>query len=348
MSVLSIVRAPTVNVSSAGASITNTISSAVSSPSISVGVTTPQFLVPNAAPNLSLSAISTPQINITSAITSPSSLNLSGIGSTLGVPTSAGGIASSLNLSSPTLPSTGQAINTLSQGLGINLPGGANLNSLSQAFSGTVSSLIPAGSLSLTGLQLPKIPPFPGIDLAGINLGAGPKFIAEQIAKFKTLVPPFVPGLKINMGMALAAISILRAAMSANPSELVKHLLDGVVSDLKNQVAGQLQSALDSTGVSGIQNQINGVQSQVNGVIGGAQDSFLSNFNRENPPQTITNDDGEIVEIPAPKPDLSQFQPVSILPPQGTGILQSTSNQVQGASSNVLSQAKAFTFPPKG
>jgi hypothetical protein len=196
-------------------------------------------------------------------------------------------------------------------------------------------------SLSLSGLQLPKIPPFPGIDLAGINLGAGPKFIAEQIAKFKTLVPPFVPGLKINMGMALAAISILKAAMSANPSELVKHLLDGIVSDLKNQVAGQIQNAVDSTGV-------NNLQGQLNNVVGSAQDSFVSNFNQMNPPQTTTNEDGETVEIPAPKPDLSQFQNISIAPSQGTGILQSTSNAVQGASNNVLSQAKAFTFPPKG
>ena len=341
MSALSIVRAPTVNVSSAASSLSSTISSAFSSPSISVGVATPQFLVPNSAPNLSLSAISSPQINITSAITSPSNLNLGGIGSTLGVPTSAGGIASSLNLSSPTLPSTGEAINTLSQGLGINMPGGVNLNSLSQAFSGTVSSLIPAGSLSLSGLQLPKLPQFPGIDLAGINLGAGPKFIGEQLAKFKTLVPPFVPGLKINMGMALAAMSILKAAMSANPGELVKHLLDGIVSDLKSQVAGQLQNAIDSTGV-------NNLQGQLNNVVGSAQDSFVNNFNLMNPPQTTTNADGETVEIPAPKPDLSQFQNISIAPSQGTGILQSTNNAVQGATNNVLSQAKAFTFPPTG
>lgn len=341
MSTLSIVRAPTVNISSAGSSLSSTISSTVSSPSISVGVSAPQFLTPGSAPNLSLSAISSPRVNITSAITNPSSLNLSGIGSSLGVPTSAGGIASTFGLSSPTLPSTGQALNTLSQGLGINLPAGANLNSLSQAFSGTVSSLIPVGSLNLTGLQFPKLPQFPGIDLAGINLGAGPKFIGEQIAKFKTLVPPFVPGLKINMGMALAAISILKAAMSTNPSELVKHLLDGVVSDLKNQAAGQLQNAIDSTGV-------NNLQGQINNVVGSAQDSFVNNFNLMNPPQTTINADGETVEIPAPKPDLSQFQTVSILPSQGTGILQSTSTAVQGASSNVLSQAKAFTFPPSG
>ena len=340
MSALSIVRAPTINVSSAGSSLANTVSSTVSSPSISAGVTAPRFLVPNTSPNLSLLASSTPQVSITSAITSPSNLNLSGIGSSLGVPTSVGGVSSTLGLSSSTLPSTSQAIGTLNQGLGINIPTSIDTNSISQAFTGTISSMLP-NSLSLSGLQLPKIPPFPGIDLAGINLGAGPKFIAEQIAKFKTLVPPFVPGLKINMGMALAAISILKAAMSANPSELVKHLLDGIVSDLKNQVAGQIQNAVDSTGV-------NNLQGQLNNVVGSAQDSFVSNFNQMNPPQTTTNEDGETVEIPAPKPDLSQFQNISIAPSQGTGILQSTSNAVQGASNNVLSQAKAFTFPPKG
>lgn len=340
MSALSIVRAPTINVSSGGSSLANTVSSTISSPSISVGVSTPQFLTPNASPNLSLLGSSTPQVNITSAITNPSSLNLSGIGSSLGVPTSPGGIASSLGISSPTIPSTSQAISTLNQGLGINIPTSIDTNSISQAFTGTVSSMLP-NSLSLSGLQLPKIPPFPGIDLAGINLGAGPKFIAEQIAKFKSLVPPFVPGLKINMGMALAAVSIVKAAMSANPSELVKHLLDGIVSDLKEQVAGQIQNAIDSTGV-------NNLQGQLNNVVGGAQDSFVSNFNQMNPPQTTTNADGETVEIPAPKPDLSQFQSISIVPPAGTGVLQSTSNVVQGATSNVLSQAKAFTFPPKG
>lgn len=340
MSELSITRAPSVNVSATATSVTP-------SSAISVGINTPQFLVPNSAPNLSLRAISSPQINITSGITSPSSLNLSGVGARLGVSTSGGGISSNLSFSSLTLPSTGQALNTVAQGLGVNLPGAVNLNSLSQAFTSGVSSLIPAGSLSLSGLQFPKFPPFPGIGKIGLLLGAGKEAIAKILA-LDAFIPPHVPGLKINMGMALAAIKLVQVALSTNPSELVKHLLDGIISDLTDQVADQLESALDASGINDIQNQIGDIQNQVSGMVGIAENSFVENFNRLNPPQTITNEDGETIQLPRPQPDVSQFRNVSVLPPQGTSILQAVSNTTTSAGSSILSQAKAFTFPPKG
>jgi hypothetical protein len=201
---------------------------------------------------------------------------------------------------------------------------------------------MPKLDLSLTGLNFPKLPEFPGIDLAGINLGAGPKFIAEQIAKYKSIVPPFVPGLKINMGMALAAVSVIKAAMSANPSELLKHLLSSVLDDIKGQALGQLQTAIDSTGV-------NNIQGQLNSVVGGAKDSFLSNFNTLNPPQTTTNEDGETIEIPAPKPDLSGFPDVSnIAPKVGEGILATSNIKTSQFTSTAGSTLKSFTFPPTG
>jgi hypothetical protein len=201
---------------------------------------------------------------------------------------------------------------------------------------------MPKIDLNLTGLNFPKLPEFPGIDLAGINLGAGPKFIAEQIAKYKSIVPPFVPGLKINMGMALAAVSVIKAAMSANPSELLKHLLSSVVDDIKGQALGQLQTAIDSTGV-------NNLQGQLNSVVGGAKDSFLSNFNTLNPPQTTTNEDGETIEIPAPKPDLSGFPDVSnIAPKVGEGILATSNIKTSEFTSTAGSTLKSFTFPPTG
>lgn len=195
-------------------------------------------------------------------------------------------------------------------------------------------------SLNLSGLQFPKLPDFPGLDKVTLLLGAGKNMIAKAL-QYEILCPQFIPGVKINMAMALAAVAVAKALASTNPSELVKHLVDGIIDDLKSEVADQLQGALDSTGISDAQKQLDSIMSS-------AQDSFVDNFNKLNPPQTITNEEGETTEIPAPKPDVSRFEKVSILPSTGTGILQSTSNAIQTTTGNVLSQAKAFTFPPKG
>lgn len=334
MSILSVVRAPSVSFSTPSVSATPSFGGSTSlnirSPSLSVG-TAPTSFLSGQTPNLSLQSISAPRLNITNPISSPSSLNLSGIGQTMGVPTSIGGVTSGLGV--PT--SIGGAASSL--GIPTSLPPvGDALKTLG------FNASMPKLDLSLTGLNFPKLPEFPGIDLAGINLGAGPKFIAEQIAKYKSIVPPFIPGLKINMGMALAAVSVIKAAMSANPSELLKHLLSSVVDDIKGQALGQLQTAIDSTGV-------NNLQGQLNGVVGGAKDSFLSNFNTLNPPQTTTNSDGETIEVPAPKPDLSGFPNVSnIAPKVGEGILSTSNIKTSQFTSTVGSTLKSFTFPPNG
>jgi len=305
---LSIVQAPKISISTPS----------TLTPSVSVGTTSPSFLTQGSTPDLSLKSITAPTMNITGTVSNVSNLNLSGIGQQIGVPTSIGQAAAGFGIPG-SLPPVGQALNTL----------GFNAS-------------MPQLNLSLTGLQFPKLPEFPGIDMAGINLGAGPKFIAEQIAKYKTIVPPFVPGLKINMGMAMAAISVLKAAMSANPSELVKHLLNSIVDDLKGQVAGQLQNAIDSTGV-------NNLQGQLSGVVDNAKGAFVDEFNRSNPPQTTTDEDGNVIEIPAPKPDLSGFPDVgNIAPKVGEGILKTTNIDTNQFSSTAGSNLKAFTFPPNG
>lgn len=312
MPAVPIIQAPQLNVSRPSTSI----ASAASSP-ISIGTAGTSFLNPSSATNLSLRSISAPNVNITGTISSGANLNLSGVGQQLGAPTSIGQVASGFGV--PTsLPSVGQSLNTF--GLPSSLP--------------SFNATIPQINLNLQGLQFPKLPEFPGIDMAGINLGAGPKFISEQISKYKSIVPPFVPGLKINMGMAMAAVSIIKAAMSANPSELLKHLLSSVVDDLKGQVADQLKSAVDSTGVNAIQGQINGVQGQLSGVVDGAKGSFVDEFNRTNPPQTTTDEDGNTIEISVPKPDLSGFPDVKI-----------SSNT--GESTN-RSNLGTFTSPPTG
>lgn len=331
---LSIVQAPSISLQSV----------TVSAPSINVSSAASQILSTQNAPSL-LSSTATSNLSISSAVSSNisgigtsigSSLgsaassagiptSVSGLASSVGAPTSLGGLASSVGIST-SLPPVGQALNTL----GLPNITAANLSGIT-------------GNITLPGLpnlQFPKLPEFPGIDKAGIMLGAGPAALAKQL-KFDTMVPKFVPGLKINMGIALAAMSILKAAMSANPGALVKHLLDGVLDDLKNQ-------ALNATGVKDIQNQVNDVQNQVNGVVGDAKNSFISQYNQNNPPQTTTDENGNTVEIPAPPPDVSGFPDIKITPPSGTGILQSVSTNVQNTTSNALSQARAFTFPPNG
>lgn len=276
---------------------------------------------PNPKLGFSLKAPTLPSVNIAAAVMNPSSLKnikLKDVGKSMGIPTTVRGALTQAGLSA-TLPPVDQALRTLG------LPTSAR------------------GLIQLSGLQFPQIPAFPGIDLIGINLGAGPKWIAEQIAKFKTIVPPFIPGLKINMGMALAAISVIRAALSTSPSELLKHLLNSIVDDLKSQVADQIQNAVDKSG-------LNNLQDQLTGVVGNAKISFTEQHDRNNPPEKITDENGETVEIPAPKPDLSGFPDVSnIAPKVGEGILASSTIEIKNFKNTpTISQPKAFTFPPTG
>lgn len=285
MSEISIVSAPTAPLQSIN----------VSSQGVSVSPIGSQLISSQTAPNLSVT--STSNISPSSVTSTP---NLSGVGSSMGVPSSVNSLAATAGIPN-SLPPVGQALNTL----GVPNITAANLSSLT-------------GNVTITGLsnlQFPKMPEFPGTDKAGIMLGSGPLSLAKQL-KFNTIVPSFSPGTKINMGMAAAALSVLKAGMSANPSELVKHLLQGVVDDLKPQTASQLNNSVDSS-------EINGVKSQVGGVVDGAKSSYVDQFNRENPPQTTVDEDGNIIETKAPEPNLSGFPNTdNIVPQQGTSASQ--------------------------
>lgn len=243
-----------------------------------------------------------------------------GIANALGVPTSVGGALSRLGI--PTaLPPLNEALRTL----------------------GVPTSF--TAVIKLTGLEFPKIPGFPGLDLIGINLGAGKKWIAEQIAKYKSLIPPFIPGLKINMGVALAAVSVIKALVQVGPAELLKHLLSSIVDDLvdqvKSQVAEQLQEAINNTG-------INDLQGSLNLTLDGAEKSFVDTHNATNPPQTTTNAEGETVTIPTPAPDVSQFAKVNLEPEKKASPSISFSLTPDTFQSKPPSNLVSFTFPPKG
>jgi len=113
-------------------------------------------------------------------------------------------------------------------------------------------------------LNLKSIPNIPGLDKVSLYLGAGPKFIATTLTKNLTIVPPFAPGLKINMAMVGGAIAIIGLLSSGNPSEILKSLLEDlksqVASTLKQQANEALKEALDQTGISALEKQLTDIQ----------------------------------------------------------------------------------------
>jgi hypothetical protein len=208
-------------------------------PSVSINAASATFNSPVpqiSAPDLKLSSISAPNIGVSNI----SNLSLSSISA--GVPTSAGGIAASAGINTNMPPA--QALQTL----------------------GVPTTLSGVGvPINLPALQLPQMPNFPGLDMAGINLGAGPKFIANTLLKYKTIVPPFVPGLKINMAMVGSAISIAKAASSGN--------LGGLLTSL---TANLVESVKDQTGVNSVQEQVKSQLNQATGtsVLGDLQSKY--------------------------------------------------------------------------
>lgn len=194
------------------------------------------------------------------------------------------------------------------------------------------------------GLVFPEFPGFPGLDQIGLYIGAGKKWIAEQIAKFKTLIPPFIPGLKINMGMALAAIAVIRAILQQGPAAILKHLLSQIVDDVVGQVMDQVNDAIDATGIN---DAIGNLKDQVGGVLNAAQGQFEINFNKTNPPRTEYDEDGNPYEVKTEMPDsgipkLADFIPSGPLPIQEKIEI----NIADYSSQN--SQQKTLTFPPVG
>lgn len=242
------------------------------------------------------------------------------VASAFGVPTTIGGALSAVarvNGLPTSLPPLNEALNTL--GIPTNIK-------------------VDIGNL---GLEFPKLPAFPGLDMAGLTLGAGPKFAAEQISKYKSIIPPFAPGLKINMGIALAAMSVIRALMKSNPSDLLKHLLSQVVDDIAGQVMDQVNDAIDQTGIN---DALGKVKDQVGGVLNGAQGQFEINFVKNNPPRTEYDEDGNPIEIRPEMPD-------SGIPTLDEAIPEKPSVQISigvsaSAFSSQNSQQRAYTYPP--
>jgi hypothetical protein len=188
---------------------------------IPLGNLLPNISVTNA--NATWPNASIPPMNISSILCAGNGPpSLAGIASKLGVPTSLPGLAVSVgnqlgfnaNMSIP------QALSTLG------LP--SNLKDLSSSIAKAL------------GTNLPKIPQFPGLDMVGIALGAGPKFIADTIMKYKLIVPPYIPGVKINFAMVAAALTIIKTLANTNPSELLKAILGNIKDDLTCDLLEQL------------------------------------------------------------------------------------------------------------
>lgn len=242
-----------------------------SAPSVSFSPPTSLSVIAKSGTSISVPTLSAPLISIGagSSISSIAAISrisstiggapttLAGAAATFGVPTTIGGISSAFG--GPT--SLSGAIG--STGLAASIP--------------NFAASLPA----LPSLKLPDMPSFPGLDKAGILLGAGPKFIADKITKYTTIVPPFVPGLKINMAMVGGAIAIISALASGNPSAILKSLvedmIDQAVGDLKDQVGDAVKGALDQTGASNLQDQMQGIQGNIQNAASGATGAVSEN-----------------------------------------------------------------------
>lgn len=298
----------------------------VSLPSVSstvaVGSAIPSFSSVPAllSPKLSLGSL-TPTVNFTNT----SNLSLGSI-SSAAVPTSIGGLAAAVG--APT---------TLS-GAAAAFGAPTSIGGISAAFGGPASLTgalgtagLPSFNTVLPKLNLPAMPKIPGLDKAGILLGAGPKFIAEKITKYTTIVPPFAPGLKINMAMVGGAIAIISALSSGNPSAILKSLAEDLVSeavgDLKNQAGDAVKGALDQTGVAGMQDQLKGIQDSVSGAAGTVTDAANTSVGG------LTGNMTPTVNLTGGTSNLS---------------LSAISNPVSSATSAIGSKITAFNTPPTG
>lgn len=152
------------------------------------------------------------------------------IGST-GIPTNQTQLVSLV--SSNVSPAIANAARDAIQGIGLST---ANLS---------LSNLVP--------FEIPKIPNFPALGEISTLIGAGPKFIAEKVAEYTLLVPPTIPGIPLSIAQAGAALQLIRAISSGNPSELLKALLKNIAQDVLNDLTQDsgislLRSAMDNTG----------------------------------------------------------------------------------------------------
>ena len=291
-----------------------------SAPTVSFSPPTSLSAMTNGVTSTGLSMLKSPTISIGAGSSLSSIASVSGISSTIGgVPKTLSGAVSSFGA-----PTT---IGGISAAFGgpTSLSGIAGTMGLSTSLPNFAASLPP-----LPSLNLPNMPSFPGLDKAGILLGAGPKFIADKITKYTTIVPPFAPGLKINMAMVGGAIAIISALSSGNPGAILKSLVedmvDQAVGDLKNQVGDALSGAMDQTGVSSIQDQIQGIQGDIQNAASNATSTVgdtVSGTVAENTSGGIANLNLSVVSTPI-------------------------NNTLSGATSFTNDKISAFSFPPSG
>jgi uncharacterized protein YjbJ (UPF0337 family) len=191
------------------------------------------------------------------------------------------------------------------------------------------------------------MPKIPGLDKAGILLGAGPKFIADKITKYTTIGPPFAPGIKINMAMVGGAIAIISALSSGNPSAILKSLAEDLVSEavgeLKNQAGDMVKGALDQTGISGMQDQLKGIQDSVAGATG-AVEGAISGATGAVSDAATTSVGGLTGNL-----SLSNMTPsVNLTAGTSNLSLSAISNSVSSTTSAIGSKITAFNTPPTG
>lgn len=111
-------------------------------------------------------------------------------------------------------------------------------------------------NLSLSRLipfEIPKIPNFPALGKIGMYLGAGPKFIAEKVAEYTKIVPPYIPGVPMSIAQIAAVASLIAQLSKTNPSEFMKLLLQDIAKDVLKELGqsnplSAVQSALDNSG----------------------------------------------------------------------------------------------------
>ena len=231
-------------------------------PSVSFSPQTSLSAIAKSGTSISVPTLSAPSVSIAAGSSLSSIASVSRISATIGgTPTTLAGAAATFGVQVPT------TIGGISSAFG----GPTSISGVIGSAGLTASLPNFAASLpALPSLKLLDMPSFPGLDKAGIILGAGPKFIADKITKYTTIVPPFVPGLKINMAMIGGAIAIISALSSGNPGAILKSLVedmvDQAVGDLKNQVGDVVNNSIDQTGISNLQDQMQGIQGNIQNV----------------------------------------------------------------------------------
>ena len=230
------VEAPKISATLPTFTTTNTVSigsSGFSTPSngnlINVSSLASNGIKTSIAPPLDFKSV-TPSLNLNGKVNVAAD-TLKAMTTKAGITATIGTIASGMNIPIG-LPSTTDALKTLG------VP--TDLASLQKALD----------------FKLPEIPAFPGINFA-LLFGKSPQFIAEVVLKYKTICLPHIPGVKINMAQALAAISIIKAVASGQGGAIIKHLLEGITGELKAELIQGLEKSISA----GLNESANSLQS---------------------------------------------------------------------------------------